>query len=70
MLDLIKDYLMNRTQFVKHEDIISNKETLTHGVPQGSILGPLLFTIFVNDLKDAVGSCQILSYADDTRVYY
>ena len=61
---------MKRTQFVKYEDIMSNKEIMTHGVPQGSILGPLLFTIYVNDLKNAVNSCQILSYADDTTLYY
>ena len=69
-LDLIKDYLKGRTQYVKYKESFSNCEHLTHGVPQGSILGPILFMIYINDLNDAVRKCNILSYADDTTLYY
>ena len=69
-LELIKDYLRDRTQCVKYMDIMSKKEPITHGVPQGSILGPIFFMIFMNDLNEVVENCKILSYADDTTLYF
>ena len=70
IMDILKDYLRGRKQFVKQNEIISDEQQLTHGVPQGSILGPLLFSIYVNDIKDVVKHCKILNYADDTTIYY
>lgn len=45
------------------------KVPVTHGVPQGSILGPLLFVIYVNDLTSVLKSCSASLYADDTVIY-
>ena len=42
---------------------------MTHGVPQGSILGPILFSLYMNDLPKAIGNCKIESYVDDTKLY-
>ena len=69
ILDLLKSYLSNRSQYVKFNGDISEVQSLTHGVPQGSILGPVLFTIFIDDLKDIVTKCKVLNYADDTTIY-
>lgn len=65
-LDLIKSYLKNRIQVVNVNGNISSCEYLNIGVPQGSILGPLLFLIYINDLLDSIPNCIIVSHADDT----
>ena len=47
----------------------SDKNTLLTGVPQGSILGPLLFTIYINDLPEHLKHCDVTLFADDTVLY-
>ena len=65
-LDLIKSYLTNRSQKVVINNIFSSELPITIGVPQGSILGPLLFLIYINDINQAVSTAKLGLYADDT----
>lgn len=62
-----KSYLQGRTQTTKINDTYSNSEKIDYGVPQGSILGPLLFLIYVNDFQRCHSEISI-QYADDTSI--
>ncbi len=62
-------YLSNRSQVVYFKGSLSGKENIGRGVPQGSILGPLLFVLFVNDIPLHLSKCDSDLYADDTSVY-
>ena len=68
-LNWFTDYLFNRTQIVEIENVRSDTEPVYCGVPQGSILGPLLFIVFFNDLVENL-NCHVIKYADDTVIYY
>ena len=65
-----KSYLSNRKFFVLLEGVFSEEGLLTCGVPQGSILGPILFLIYINDLPQALSETISNLYADDTCIYY
>ena len=65
---LISSYLSNRQQFVEFNGIQSKCLPLTIGVPQGSILGPLLFIIYTNDISAASKLFNYIMYADDTSL--
>ena len=65
-----KNYLSNRTQFISiNNEENTELETITCGVPQGSILGPLLFLLYVNDLKNASNLLDPIMFADDTNLF-
>ena len=65
----IKDYLTNRRQRVFINNCYSNSLPVLSGFPQGSILGPLLFIIFINDITSTIQYSQLLKFADDTKCF-
>ena len=64
----VKSYLTNRSQFVLYNNSKSEKKIISHGVPQGSILGPLFFIVFMNDFSRASDLLFSILFADDTTV--
>ena len=63
-------YLTNRTQSITINGVVSDPQFIQYGVPQGSILGPLLFIIYINDLPSVIQNCSIQLYADDTLLFF
>ena len=69
-LHWFKSYLSNRYQYVTIDESSSNKLLVTCGVPQGSILGPLLFLIYINDICNSSNFLRFILFADDTNLFY
>ena len=65
---LIANYFSNRAQTVKYNNVLSPYEPINLGVPQGSVLGPLFFLIFINDLA-FITELNCKMFADDTTLY-
>ncbi len=70
LLRLLESYLQERSQYVQLNESKSKTRTLTYGVPQGSLLGPRLFSIYVNDLPSAITSSEVCLFADDSTFYF
>lgn len=68
--DWISSYLTDRSQKVSANGATSTTSKVTCGVPQGSILGPLLFIIYINDMHSAVSKSTVYHFADDTNLLY
>ena len=66
---MLRTYLSNRHQYVEYNGSKSETKSISIGVPQGSILGPLLFLIYINDLPRVSRVFSMLMYADDTTLY-
>jgi hypothetical protein len=68
-IELMSNYLTNRFIQVKINGELSKKERIKVGIPQGSVLGPLLFIVYINDLAHLPLRSKLLLFADDTTVY-
>ena len=66
----INSYFSNRCQFVQFNETCSSMRTIKCGVPQGCILGPLFFILYINDLPNVSELMELLLFADDTSIFY
>jgi retron-type reverse transcriptase len=65
-----ENYLCNRKQIVKYNDVQSEVMTIRSGIPQGSVLGPLLFLLYINDIQFCNELISIVLFADDTNILF
>ena len=70
VLQLFKNYLTNRKQFVVYDDMKSTHKSITCGVPQGSVLGPTLFLLYINDLPNSSKYFNFRLFADDSNLFH
>lgn len=68
VINWTRSYLKDRKQRTKFKHFTSKEETIVSGIPQGSIIGPLLFVCFTNDLSEEFKDCKMVAYADDTQL--
>ena len=69
-MEWFKSYLIGRKQFVEYNGTQSSLQGMSCGIPQGSVLGPLLFIIYTNDLPASLKNAKGILFADDTTIYY
>ena len=64
-----KPYLTNKSQYVSSQGFDSDIIGIKHGVPPGSVLGPLLFFLYINDLHKAIKNSSVYHFADESNLY-
>ena len=69
LYQMIYSYLVNRQQYVELNGVKSELKTVAYGVPQGLLLGPRLFSVYVNDLPDITSTGEVHLYADDVTAF-
>ena len=69
-LNWFQSYLTDRKQYILYNNVQSHTLDITCGVPQGSVLGPLLFLVYVNDIANCLTHSKLISFADDTTVFF
>ena len=69
VLNWFESYLMHRKQYTSYGNALSTLTDIQHGVPQGSILGPLLFLVYINDFYSCLEHGESVMFADDTNVF-
>ena len=70
VLKLLVSFLSNRNQYVSYNSSKSQLNNIKYGVPQGSVLGPLLFLIFINDILNIKSLGHFILFADDTSINF
>ena len=65
----ISEFLCGRTQYVRVQNEASSSQNVVSGIPQGTVLGPLMFLLYVNDMGDVLKHSDLVLYADDSKIF-